>query len=178
MNRNQPKNWPNQNHNFSHIAYYLDNFNSQDCTPQTVKQISRLLHFSCNQCQSAEDSGTPLAFITLTIIWPIKNQWLEISPFPRYCRTYCHFLIVQKTLASALFFCHVGKPTLGSTGLGGPVSFLVPFAVNCVLAQGFQIRHRRLPGMPPMEKPLSNSVALLHRIVSKPQKPLSTLRLK
>lgn len=43
MNKNQPKNWPNQKHNFSHIAYYLDNFNSQDCTPQTVKQISRLL---------------------------------------------------------------------------------------------------------------------------------------
>lgn len=120
MKRDLPKIWTNQKQNFFHIAYYLDNFNSQDCGPQAVKQNSKLLDFGCNQHESAEESSIFLAFIAWLCPKAIKNQWLEISPLLRHHRTYFHFLIVLKTLASeiSLSSAPLGNLVLGSTGLG------------------------------------------------------------
>lgn len=62
MKINQPKNWANQKHNFFHIAYYLDNFNSQDLFDGLVFRPLGFLIFSYNECENTEEKSTLLAF--------------------------------------------------------------------------------------------------------------------
>lgn len=72
----------------------------------------------------------------------IKNQWLGISPFPRHHSTYCHFLIVLKTLASKSLplLCCVGGPGIVFHRTWQHLSWtLLP--CNCMLPCGVRIRH-------------------------------------
>lgn len=139
MKRDQPKIWTNQKQNFFHIAYYSDNFNSQDCAPQAVKQNSKLLDFGCNQHESAEESSIFLAFIAWLCPKAIKNQWLAISPLLRHHRTYFHFLIVLKTLASEISLSS-GKPGVGFHRTWQHLS-LALLLFNHTLPWDFWIRH-------------------------------------
>lgn len=137
MKINRSKLWTNEKHNIFHTAYYLDNFNFQDFTLWSGVQTSRLLDFSYNKYETQRRGAL---FWHSACSKAIKDQWLGISPFLKHHRTYCHFLIVLKTLASKNLplLYHVQGPVLHRTWQDLSWSLLL---FNCKLPCGVWIRH-------------------------------------